>query len=566
MTSGCSWHPARSAIRQMISSARQNSASWKRWAGMDDLPIADNVFLRVFFGVAGALLIYAVFAIAIFHFLNTTRYSDYREQRVTPLITWLAEDIRPRLDLLSAITGSSEIYALRELHELPLTGIQRERLLAGQSVVVPYHGGTQAFGMLATGEVLSILFSDLELETALWSTRLVSILSRQSDEALQTATVKSLARRLNLPLVLQPLDNMALWQLSLRQRFAQEGWTVFPINAQPDAGVEQRALAVALDDRQFLQLSPLPRFRVWAWPVLGTLVALALVCVGVTLHLLLQQIEGRLRKIETAANRISRGDMDARVVDQHVDAVGRLGSVFNSMADHIQRLVDVQREMIHAVSHELRTPVARIRFGIQMIEDFVDDKVVTKQLKGIDSDIQELNELIDEILTYARLEQGGPILDFQTTNVKDIVQQIVSEQTRIHQRIAIQANIQVADPRSVVSEVEPRYIHRSMQNLVGNAARYAKSQVQINASFGDETIRIDVEDDGPGVPEEDWERIFTPFARLDDSRTRSSGGYGLGLSIVRRILYWHGGQAFVGRSALGGAKFSLVWPRKQLSS
>ena len=74
--------------------------------------------------------------------------------------------------------------------------------------------------------------------------------------------------------------------------------------------------------------------------------------------------------------------------------------------------------------------------------------------------------------------------------------------------------------------------------------------------------RIDVEDDGPGIPEQDWEKVFTAFARLDDSRTRTSGGYGLGLSIVRRILYWHGGQAFVGRSdVLGGARFSLVWPR-----
>jgi two-component system sensor histidine kinase RstB len=75
---------------------------------------------------------------------------------------------------------------------------------------------------------------------------------------------------------------------------------------------------------------------------------------------------------------------------------------------------------------------------------------------------------------------------------------------------------------------------------------------------------VDVEDDGPGVPEDAWERIFTPFLRLDDSRTRASGGHGLGLSIVRRIIYWHAGRAHVGRSAnLGGAHFSLVWPREQ---
>ncbi|WP_231877407.1 ATP-binding protein, partial [Oleiphilus sp. HI0043] len=98
---------------------------------------------------------------------------------------------------------------------------------------------------------------------------------------------------------------------------------------------------------------------------------------------------------------------------------------------------------------------------------------------------------------------------------------------------------------------------------VGNATRYAQGRVKVVCSFDAETCRVDVEDDGPGIPEEDWESVFTPFARLDDSRTRASGGYGLGLSIVRRILYWHGGQAFLGRSDMGGAKFSLVWPRKQ---
>ena len=113
------------------------------------------------------------------------------------------------------------------------------------------------------------------------------------------------------------------------------------------------------------------------------------------------------------------------------------------------------------------------------------------------------------------------------------------------------------------SEIEIRYIHRSIQNLVGNARRYADAKVKVICSFDSEACRIDVEDDGPGIPEDQWESVFTPFARLDDSRTRSSGGYGLGLSIVRRILYWHGGQAFLGRSNMGGAKFSLVWPRKQ---
>jgi len=234
------------------------------------------------------------------------------------------------------------------------------------------------------------------------------------------------------------------------------------------------------------------------------------------------------------------------------------------MAEHIQRLVQVQREMIHAVSHELRTPVARIRFGVQMIEDCQDEAALQRQLDGIDGDIQELDELIDEILTYARLEQGGPVFSLQETSVTDIVRQVVSEQQMVRPELSIEGNIDEVSERWALSDIEPRYLHRAIQNLVGNAGRYAAGKVLVSCHFDEDNCRVDVEDDGPGIPEEDWEKVFTAFARLDDSRTRTSGGYGLGLSIVRRILYWHGGHAFVSRSdTLGGAKFSLVWPRKK---
>ena len=94
--------------------------------------------------------------------------------------------------------------------------------------------------------------------------------------------------------------------------------------------------------------------------------------------------------------------------------------------------------------------------------------------------------------------------------------------------------------------------------------RHAESRVRVTYRIDPERCWIDIEDDGPGVPEEAWERVFTPFLRLDDSRTRASGGHGLGLSIVRRIIYWHGGRAYVGRGTyLGGARFSLMWPRRQ---
>ncbi|MDW9404129.1 two-component sensor histidine kinase, partial [Pseudomonas soli] len=105
---------------------------------------------------------------------------------------------------------------------------------------------------------------------------------------------------------------------------------------------------------------------------------------------------------------------------------------------------------------------------------------------------------------------------------------------------------------------------RALQKVVRNGVRRGEGEVRVSYHLGKQRGRIDGEDDGPGSPEGGWHGVCTPFTRLDDSRTRASGGHGLGLSIVRRIIYWHGGRALVGHSEqLGGACFSLSWPREQ---
>ena len=150
--------------------------------------------------------------------------------------------------------------------------------------------------------------------------------------------------------------------------------------------------------------------------------------------------------------------------------------------------------------------------------------------------------------------------------LKALIDQVIDELAPLSNKVRVEcgAVLSVQAEGACWVEAEPRYLHRALQNLVSNAMRYAEGKVLISCQVGYKRCRIDVEDDGPGVPEEAWERLFSPFLRLDDSRTRASGGHGLGLSIVRRIIYWHGGRAQIGRSeSLGGARFSLVWPRRQ---
>jgi two-component system sensor histidine kinase RstB len=236
------------------------------------------------------------------------------------------------------------------------------------------------------------------------------------------------------------------------------------------------------------------------------------------------------------------------------------------MAEHLQRSLSIQREMVRAVSHELRTPVARLRFGLEMIGDAETDTARRKYMEGMDSDIQDLDKLVDEMLTYARLEQGAPALNFQPVDLNELIDQVITELAPLRASVRVEhgPSRNALDGGGAQVEAELRYLHRALQNLVSNAMRHAESRVRVSYHVGQQRCRLDVEDDGPGVPEEAWEHIFTPFLRLDDSRTRASGGHGLGLSIVRRITYWHSGRAQISRSEeLGGACFSLIWPRKQ---
>ena len=509
----------------------------------------NKLFLRIVIGLVTAFSVLGLFSYTLLALSNHVRYEHYWTDKATPLMAFIVENQR----LLGMGVPSSLSVATR--NHTQFDSVIQARLDAGQTVLLDHTEHKKFVAALNSDLVIALETSSSgrELfELYAWVVdRVIASDGMKDNEALQ-----QLERALQIRVSPVKDDRQYASQLALNQ-LVEQGHFVL----QAD---DRHLVLLRSANGEVLELDLGEIHHLFSLPILLLVLLIDLFTLALLGYYVIQGLDRRLRNIETVASRIARGELDARVKRAgNDDAVSRLGAAFNSMADHIQRLMYVQKEMIHAVSHELRTPVARIRFGVQMIEDCPNQDALQKQLKGIDGDIQELDELIDEILTYARLEQGGPILAFQEADIKGIVNQVVEEQSSVKPDMKIFAVFNDKSDLWKSSEVEARYIHRSIQNLVGNATRYAKSTVKINCSFDQETCRIDVEDDGPGIPEEQWESVFTPFARLDDSRTRSSGGYGLGLSIVRRILYWHGGQAFLGRSDIGGAKFSLVWPRKQ---
>lgn len=513
-------------------------------------------FLKLYARVAGLTALVLIFCVTLFVGVNSVRSQFWHERFPEPLMRWLQSD--PSAADRYHWLGSLYDFAAIAPDELAVSPVTLERLSYNQVVAVEGAVGYRILVGTPEGRVLQMRFGDPYQEVS----EAIGLIFRWHLDAVgageRETTASQLAEALNVDV--RPVDDAVLLPSNeVLDRVASQGVVYFRDRAA-DAG----HVLVQLDDGELFRIDMGAPFDPWAWPVILLLVAIVGGVLAVSLFLGLREVDNNLRKVESVAVRIARGEMGARVETGTGTLVSRLADSFNGMAEHIQRLVQVQREMIHAVSHELRTPVARIRFGVEMIEDCQDQDRLLKQLEGIDGDIQELDELIDEILTYARLEQGGPVFSLQEASVTNLVRQVVSEQQLIRPALVIEGDVEQESEQWAMSDVEPRYIHRAIQNLVGNASRYAAGRVLVRCHIDEDNCRIDVEDDGPGVPEEDWEKVFTAFARLDDSRTRTSGGYGLGLSIVRRILYWHGGQAFVGRSdSLGGARFSLVWPRKK---
>lgn len=472
-----------------------------------------------------------------------------------------------RADQGSIQTASRDLgatLALERLHSAVFGNIQLARLESGQLLVEQLSAGAVSVSMAMQDEagelwVLSARFKDFQTNHI---RGVFALLARQLSREIATngtpisETIDRYRQQYNVPIHFLSAIQSSKLMLPRDQYSAPNYFARFDIDGSAAHFYSWMPEADGL-----IEIGPVVFEQPLRPATIIVISVMAMLLVGIVVYWLVHSFELRLQRLERASSRIASGHLNSRVKVDSVDSVGRLGNAFNKMAEQIQHLMGVQREMIRAVSHELRTPVARMRFGVQMLEDTVEDGYVQKQLGAMDGDLQELDELIDEILTYARLEEGGPILEFKASNILDLVNQVAEETRRRTDEVEVSCEALNTNEEEIFAEIEQRYMHRAIQNLVGNACRYAEGRVCLTYSYADGVCRVDVEDDGPGIPEKDWERIFSPFTRLDDSRTRSSGGYGLGLSIVQRIVYWHSGQAMVSRSKWGGAKMSLVWPK-----
>ncbi|SOC56742.1 two-component system, OmpR family, sensor histidine kinase RstB [Chromohalobacter canadensis] len=523
--------------------------------------LSDSTFLRVY-----ALLLLALvltFGLALLGYLvvDQVRQENYRERLASGPMQVLAhlaaeQPVDERDEWLASMSSTLGVpMALHPVDDVSLSYFDRSRLNEGRPLVEHHDGAWSVLRRLPDApwllEVRVGGLKEMQLRGATEALR--TWLSGVSEDE-SAERLARLQRVFKIPLDVSPAPPSGVDPI---QQSRLEGGEVV-VRLEPGLGVLYVHARLGAD--RWLNIGPIPSFEPMPISLALALLGIMLLVLAGTIYFVVRGVEGRVERLERAATRIAGGHLDTRVKVESSDFLGRLGMAFNGMAAQVQSLLRTQQEMIRAVSHELRTPVARIRFAVQMVEDMTEEPVVRRQLQDIDGDIEELDQLVDEILTYARLGSDsaqGIQLATETTDCRAMAHRVVDTLAPLHAHL----RLEVLEGEEVDVEADPRYLQRALSNLVANACRHAEGHIHVSVTREARAVRLDVEDDGAGVPEADRLLIFKPFARLDDSRTRRSGGYGLGLSIVQKIMAWHGGSVVVERSQrLGGARFSLLLP------
>ncbi|NTU90003.1 MAG: HAMP domain-containing histidine kinase, partial [Actinobacteria bacterium] len=200
--------------------------------------------------------------------------------------------------------------------------------------------------------------------------------------------------------------------------------------------------------------------------------------------------------------------------------------------------VQDQRRFISDASHELKSPVAATRIMLETARDYPDIIDTQTLIEDLSAENDRMAQIVSDLLFLARHDEGVRKLELKRTDLSDL---IAKEAADLTNRFGIPCDI--SGVQTIACNLDKEAIGRMLRNLLDNAARYADKGIWIECSQTDNAVRILISDDGIGIPEEDRERVFERFARLDEDRARSSGGTGLGLPVVRAIATQHLGTA-----------------------
>ncbi|MEP7343867.1 MAG: HAMP domain-containing sensor histidine kinase, partial [Gemmatimonadaceae bacterium] len=259
----------------------------------------------------------------------------------------------------------------------------------------------------------------------------------------------------------------------------------------------------------------------------GLLLIFLLVVAGAVLsaHLVLKRLLQPLRVLSDGVARLGAGELDVQLTRSTRDEFGRLTDAFNQMVGRVKEMIGARDQLLIDVSHELRSPLTRMKVALELLPD----DAHRARLAG---DVEEMERMVTELLELERLRTRRGI----TTAPHDLV--------RLLREVAASMEgeppgvLVASSSRALMLNIDGEKVRTVFRNILENAIKYSRPQsrpVEVVAVGDVDTVTVRVTDDGVGIPESDVERVFEPFYRVDRSRSKSSGGYGLGLSICKRV-------------------------------
>jgi two-component system, OmpR family, sensor histidine kinase BaeS len=316
-------------------------------------------------------------------------------------------------------------------------------------------------------------------------------------------------------------------------------------NAYPIADANGRRVATAY----FLPKPGPPQRLLFAGAVRRTLLLVTAAAALVALALTAAMLRRLFRPVEAlteAARAIARGERGPRIPAAGRDEVGELAAAFNGMSEALERNEEARRRMVSDVAHELRTPLTNIRCAVEAAQD----GIAPADLASIAEDVGALSRLVDDLQQLSLSDAGQLRLELENVVLADAVAAAVDGMRAQARDLALVVNV---DPTLRVRADRAR-LGQILRNLLGNAIRFARTTVRIEARNG----AVAVIDDGPGFPPDDLPRVFDRFYRADASRSRAGGGTGLGLAIVKELVRLHGWT--ISAENAGGAVVRFTLP------
>jgi two-component system sensor histidine kinase CpxA len=335
-----------------------------------------------------------------------------------------------------------------------------------------------------------------------------------------------------------------------------------------------REVTTAADGRRYTlvtELSPdqRPLFGPHGIPGFGILIGI--ISSGLVCYTLARYLTSPIVQLRAATQKLASGDLTARAGlpgSRRHDEMAELMRDFDRMAARLENLVNAQSRLLTDISHELRSPLARLNVALELARQRSGPEAGSA-LDRIDREANRLNELIQKLLTIARLEAGGESIEKVPVRLENIIHEIAKDAAFEAQSRGCEVEATIVDDCVVVGSRS--LLHSAIENVVRNAIRYTQEGTSVevrleqgvgmqNDILGSPQAVVRVTDSGPGVPEDALDKLFRPFYRIDDARGRQTGGVGLGLAITDRAVRLHGGTIRISNRPQGGLMVEIRLP------